>query len=172
PPPGGPGLPPISAPTSAPAPIRFDGPAIQSGQSGPSGGGVFSGNSVSIVMPAPDGSVMASIGTGPRNFTILRSGKTHGPYDLNQLQSLVPMGKLRSVDTVVDVTSGMELLAVDVPGMRPVFEAKAREADLSTVRPLPQPQQLPPPESRGGLWMVIGLLAAAVLAAVAFLMLR
>jgi hypothetical protein len=73
-------------------------------------------HSVSIMMPAPDGSVMAPLSRGPADFVIVRHGKRHGPYDLAQLERLVPLGKLRSVDAVERESTGEEILAVDMGG--------------------------------------------------------
>jgi hypothetical protein len=129
-------------------------------------------HSVSIVMPAPDGSMMAPLSRGPASYVIVRRDKRHGPYDLAQLERLIPMGKLRSVDEI-DV-DGMKMLAVDLPGLRPLFEARAREEEKSVVRPLPTP---PPPTpapdtTRNKLWIVIGLLAFGLVVSAAYMALR
>ncbi|MFO7565106.1 MAG: hypothetical protein R6X02_20840 [Enhygromyxa sp.] len=130
--------------------------------------------SVSIVMPAPDGSMMAPLSRGPANYVIVRRDKRHGPYDLAQLERLIPMGKLRSVDEIEVQGTGQKVLAVDLPGLRPLFEARAREEEKSVVRPLPvQPVPVPVPDNtRNRLWAVIGLLAFGLVAAAAFLALR
>ncbi len=129
--------------------------------------------SVSIVMPAPDGSVLAAIAKGPRDYWILRRGKAHGPYDLGQLERLVPMGKLLSVDTITVESSNEKILAVDLPGLRPLFEAKARETEPRPAITTP-PSSVPAPEpaGRGALWVVVGLLIAGLLAAGAFVVLN
>ncbi|MFV8756310.1 hypothetical protein ACNOYE_37665 [Nannocystaceae bacterium ST9] len=130
--------------------------------------------SVSIVMPAPDGSVLAAIAKGPRDYWILRRGKAHGPYDLGQLERLIPMGKLLSVDAIQLESSGEKVLAVDLPGLRPLFEAKARETEprpaITTPPSLPAPVA-PAPAGRGALWVVVGLLVAGLIAAGAFVVL-
>lgn len=151
-----------------PAPINFEGSSPAPLPFGAPGG------SVSIVMPAPDGSMMAPLGKGPRDYMIERKGKSYGPYDLAQLEQLIPMGKLRSVDAVKVISLNDTILAVDLPGLRPLFEAKAREQDLSRVGPLPTAPVAatapsPAPDSRGKLWLIIGVLAAALLAGVAFM---
>lgn len=133
--------------------------------------------SVSIVMPAPDGSVLATVGKGPRDYWIVRRGKTHGPYDLGQLERLIPMGKLLSVDTIQVESNGEKVLAVDLPGLRPLFEAKARETDprppITTPPsgPTTTPAQAPT-SSRAPLWIVVALLLAALLAAGAYILTR
>jgi hypothetical protein len=132
-----------------------------------------SAHSVSIVMPAPDGSMMAPLSRGPANYVILRKDKRHGPYGLSQLERLIPMGKLRSVDAIEVQSTGQQLLAVDLPGLRPLFEARAREEEKSVVRPLPvAPTPSPEPERRGTLWAVIGVLALCVVVAAALLALQ
>lgn len=133
--------------------------------------------SVSIVMPAPDGSMMAPLLQGQANFIILRRGKRHGPYDLAQLQKLIPMGKLRSVDSIELVSSSERVLAVDIPGLRPAFEVKAREneqAARAAPRPVTGPSPVVPPEpgGRNALWVVIGLMALALIGAAAFLAIK
>jgi hypothetical protein len=132
-------------------------------------------HSVSIMMPAPDGSVMAPLSRGPGNYVIVRNNKRHGPYDLAQLERLIPMGKLRSVDTIEIPSNGDQLLAVDLPGLRPLFEARAQAEDQSVVRPMPVPVPVasPPPESsRGTLWAIVGVLGFVLAAAAAVLALR
>jgi hypothetical protein len=133
-------------------------------------------HSVSIVMPAPDGSMMAPLSRGPANYVIVRRDKRHGPYDLGQLERLIPMGKLRSVDAIEVQGTGQTVLAVDLPGLRPLFEARAREEEKSVVRPLPIPipaQPVAAPEdTRNKLWVVIGVLAFCLVAAAAFLALN
>src|SRR5690606_36531137 len=94
-------------------------------------------HSVSIVMPAPDGSMMAPLSSGTPDFVIVRHGKRHGPYDKTQLERLIPMGKLRSVDTVEVLSNSKKVLAVDIPGLRPLFEERARAEEKSVVRPMP-----------------------------------
>jgi hypothetical protein len=128
-------------------------------------------HSVSIAMPAPDGSTMAPLSRGPANYVIVRRDKRHGPYDLAQLERLIPMGKLRSVDAIQLQSTGETVLAVDLPGLRPLFEARARDEEKSVVRPLPIPAQpVPPPETtRNKLWAIIGLLAFCLVAAAAYL---
>lgn len=129
--------------------------------------------SVSIIMPAPDGSVLAAIAKGPRDYWILRRGKAHGPYDLGQLERLIPMAKLLSVDTIQIESTQERVLAVDLPGLRPLFEAKARESEprpvITTPPSLPTPA--PEPAGRGVLWMIVALLVVGLLAAGAFLIL-
>ncbi|NVB41420.1 hypothetical protein G6O69_26515 [Pseudenhygromyxa sp. WMMC2535] len=169
--PGSPPAPSSAPPSLAqPAPVKFaDGATLDLAPGSPAS---FGGTSVSIMMPAPDGSVLAQIGQGPRNYTIVRRGKTHGPYDMAQLQRLIELGKLRSVDTLMDSSNGEKILAVDLPGMRPLFEAKARESESSPKPPTGSQLAITPspsPSSRRGLWMVVGLLGAALLAVVAFL---
>ncbi|HLT39926.1 MAG TPA: hypothetical protein VK034_26780, partial [Enhygromyxa sp.] len=131
-------------------------------------------HSVSIVMPAPDGSMMAPLSRGPANYVIVRRDKRHGPYDLAQLERLIPMGKLRSVDEIELLGAGHKVLAVDLPGLRPLFEARAREEEKSVVRPLPVAvQPVPAPDTtRNKLWAVIGLLAFGLVATAAFLALK
>ncbi len=131
-------------------------------------------HSVSIVMPAPDGSMMAPLSRGPANYVIVRRDKRHGPYDLSQLERLIPMGKLRSVDAIEIQSTGETQLAVDLPGLRPLFEERAREEEKSVVRPMPVPATpSPAPDStRNRLWAVIGVLAFGLVAAAAFLALR
>lgn len=130
--------------------------------------------SVSIVMPAPDGSMMAPLSSGPANYVIVRRDKRHGPYDLGQLERLIPMGKLRSVDSIEVLSTGQVMLAVDLPGLRPLFEARARAEEQSVMRPLPVPAKpVPAPENtRNKLWVVIGLLAFCLVAAAAYLALQ
>lgn len=131
--------------------------------------------SVSIVMPAPDGSVLASVGKGPRDYWIVRRGKSHGPYDLGQLERLIPMGKLLSVDTVQVASNGEKVLAVDLPGLRPLFEAKARESEPRppiTTPPTSMVVPAPAPASgRGPLWIIVGVLLVALAAGGAFVLL-
>lgn len=133
-------------------------------------------HSVSIVMPAPDGSMMGPLSRGPANYVIVRRDKRHGPYDLGQLERLIPMGKLRSVDAIEVSATGQTVLAVDLPGLRPLFEARAREEEKSVVRPLPLPipaQPMPAPDpTRNKLWVVIGMLAFCLVAAAAYLALQ
>lgn len=132
-------------------------------------------HSVSIVMPAPDGSMMAPLSSGTPDFVIVRHGKRHGPYDKTQLERLIPMGKLRSVDTVEVLSNSMKVLAVDIPGLRPLFEERARAEEKSVVRPMPTASlpTVPPTEStRSKLWGVIGVLALAIVAFAVFLALR
>ena len=135
-------------------------------------------HSVSIMMPAPDGSVMASLSRGPLNYVIIRRTKRHGPYDIAQLERLIPMGKLRSIDAIEVQSTKQQILAVDLPGLRPLFEARAREEDQSVVRTMPTAPPAPAPtpsEDSGGrsrLWAVIGLLAFGLLAAAMVLALR
>ena len=134
-----------------------------------------SSHSVSIMMPAPDGSVMAPLSRGPANYIIIRNGKRHGPYDLGQLERLIPMGKLRSVDAIEVPSTGQQLLAVDLPGLRPLFEERAKAEDHSVVRPMPVPVQVASPapaDSRGTLWAIVGVLAFALVAVAAVLALR
>jgi hypothetical protein len=148
------------ATTSPPPPIRF-APGTS--------------HSVSIMMPAPDGSVMAPLSRGPGNYVIVRNTKRHGPYDLAQLERLIPMGKLRSVDTIEVPSTGEQLLAVDLPGLRPLFEARAQAEDQSVMRPMPTPVQVasPAPEhSRGTLWAIVGVLGFALAVTAAVLALR
>jgi hypothetical protein len=118
-------------------------------------------HSVSIMMPAPDGSMMAPLSRGPADYVIIRHGKRHGPYDVGQLERLIPMGKLRSVDAIEVASTGARILAVDVPGLRPLFEERARVEDKSVVRPMPAPPTPTPPadNTRGRLWGLVGLLA-------------
>jgi len=125
--------------------------------------------SVSIMMPAPDGSVMAPLGSGPANFVILRRGKRYGPYSQAQLDRLIPMGKLRSVDAVEVVSSGEQILAVDIPGLRPTFEARARDEEQAARPPSPvlPASPSPPPDTHQGrpaLWIIIALLALSIAA--------
>ena len=128
-------------------------------------------HSVSIMMPAPDGSVMASLSRGPANFVIVRRDKRHGPYDLGQLERLIPMGKLRSVDAIELLSEKMQILAVDLPGLRPLFETRARAEEQSIMRSLPTPPlaAVPVATGRNKLWAVIGFLAFGLIAAAAFL---
>jgi hypothetical protein len=131
---------------------------------------------VSIVMPAPDGSVLAAISKGPRDYWILRRGKAHGPYDLGQLERLIPMGKLLSVDTIHVESTKERVLAVDLPGLRPLFEAKARETEprpaITTPPRLPTAHvQAPAPAGRGALWVIVAVLVAGLMAAGAFVVL-
>lgn len=128
-------------------------------------------------MPAPDGSVLASVGKGPRDYWIVRRGKTHGPYDLGQLERLIPMGKLLSVDTVQVASNGEKVLAVDLPGLRPLFEAKARESEprppITTPPSSPAPTPAPAPTTgRGPLWIVVALLVVALAGGAAFVLLN
>jgi hypothetical protein len=126
-------------------------------------------SSVSIVMPAPDGSVLAAIARGPRDYWILRRGKAHGPYDLGQLERLIPMAKLLSVDTIQIESTKEKVLAVDLPGLRPLFEAKARETEPRPVITTPPSLPVAPaPEGRGVLWMIVALLVVGLVAAGAF----
>lgn len=132
-------------------------------------------HSVSIIMPAPDGSMMGPLSRGPANYVIVRRDKRHGPYDLAQLERLIPMGKLRSVDAIEVQSTGQTLLAVDVPGLRPLFEARAREEEeKSVMRPMPVPAQpvVAPEDTRNKLWLVVGVLAFCLVAAAAFLALQ
>jgi serine/threonine protein kinase len=168
PPPPGPTPPP---PSSQPAP-----PPIPD-QSLPIPPGFNQGShSVSIVMPAPDGSMMAPLSMGPAEFVIVRRGKRHGPYDRAQLERLIPMGKLRSVDAVEVQSTGQQLLAVDVPGLRPLFEERARVEEASVVRTLPTPPPVSPSpapdDTRNKLWAIIGILALGLVAAAVLLMFR
>jgi hypothetical protein len=130
-------------------------------------------HSVSIMMPAPDGSVMAPLSRGPADFVIVRHGKRHGPYDLAQLERLVPLGKLRSVDAVELESTGEKILAVDLPGLRPLFEARARTAAACVMRAMPPAPTVivpaPPAGDRTRLWAVIGVLALGLAAAAVFL---
>ena len=132
--------------------------------------------SVSIAMPAPDGSMMAPLSQGPANFIIVRKGRRHGPYDLAQLERLIPMGKLRSVDAVEVQSTNEQLLAVDVPGLRPTFELRAREEEKvarSNARPITGPSPVVMTESgRGKLWAVVAFLALAVVVAAVLLAFR
>ncbi|PRP98107.1 hypothetical protein [Enhygromyxa salina] len=158
-----------SAPPAAPPPT----PVIVA--PGPHQSSIFKkSHSVSIMMPAPDGSMMAPLSRGPADFVILRHGKRHGPYDLAQLERLIPMGKLRSVDSIEVQSSGGQALAVDLPGLRPLFEARARAEEASAPRVAAiSPVVLAEPESRrGALWTVIGLLAVGLVAAAVLLALR
>lgn len=133
-------------------------------------------HSVSIMMPAPDGSVMAPLSRGPAEFVIVRHGKRHGPYDLAQLERLVPLGKLRSVDAVERESTGEKILAVDLPGLRPLFEERARTEQASVVRAMPTAPTVivhaEPESNRNALWAVIGLLALGLAAAAVFLAIR
>jgi hypothetical protein len=130
-------------------------------------------HSVSIMMPAPDGSVMAPLSRGPADFVIVRHGKRHGPYDLAQLERLVPLGKLRSVDAVERESTGEKILAVDLPGLRPLFEERARTEEASVMRTMPMPPTVivhaQPEGARNRLWAVIGVLALGLAAAAVFL---
>jgi hypothetical protein len=130
-------------------------------------------HSVSIVMPAPDGSVMAPLSRGPADFVIVRNGKRHGPYDLAQLERLVPLGKLRSVDAVERESTGEKILAVDLPGLRPLFEERARTEEASVMRTMPIAPTVivhtEPESTRNTLWAVIGFLALGLAAAAVFL---
>jgi hypothetical protein len=130
-------------------------------------------HSVSIMMPAPDGSVMAPLSRGPAEFVIVRHGKRHGPYDLAQLERLVPLGKLRSVDAVERVSTGEKILAVDLPGLRPLFEERARTEEASVMRAMPIAPTVivhaDPEGSRNRLWAVIGMLALGLAAAAVLL---
>jgi hypothetical protein len=130
-------------------------------------------HSVSIMMPAPDGSVMAPLSRGPADFVIVRHGKRHGPYDLAQLERLVPLGKLRSVDAVELESTGEKILAVDLPGLRPLFEARARTEEASVMRAMPTAPTVivhaQPEGDRNRLWAVIGVLALGLAAAAVFL---
>lgn len=130
-------------------------------------------HSVSIMMPAPDGSVMAPLSRGPAEFVIVRHGKRHGPYDLAQLERLVPLGKLRSVDAVERESTGEKILAVDLPGLRPLFEERARTEEASVMRAMPTAPTVivhtEPEGTRNRLWAVIGVLALGLAAAAVFL---
>jgi hypothetical protein len=130
-------------------------------------------HSVSIVMPAPDGSMMAPLRAGSADFVIVRHGKRHGPYDLAQLEKLVPLGKLRSVDAVERQSTGEKILAVDLPGLRPLFEERARAEEASVMRAMPPAPTVivhrEPENSRNGLWAVVGLLALGIAALAVFL---
>ena len=131
-------------------------------------------HSVSIVMPAPDGSMMAPLSRGPADFVIVRHGKRHGPYDIGQLERLVPLGKLRSVDAVERQSTGEKILAVDLPGLRPIFEERARVEEASVMRTMPTAPpsvivHAQPESTRNRLWAVIGLLALGLAAAAVFL---
>jgi hypothetical protein len=130
-------------------------------------------HSVSIMMPAPDGSIMAPLSRGPADFVIVRHGKRHGPYDLAQLERLVPLGKLRSVDAVERESTGEKILAVDLPGLRPLFEERARTEEASVMRTMPMPPTVivhaEPQGTRNRLWAVIGLLALGLAAAAVLL---
>jgi hypothetical protein len=129
------------------------------------------------MMPAPDGSMMAPLSRGPAEYVILRHGKRHGPYDLGQLERLIPMGKLRSVDSI-EVQSkiqnnGGQTLAVDLPGLRPLFEARALAEQASVPRaPAISTIAAEPEDSRSALWTVIGLLAVGLLTAAVLLALQ
>lgn len=133
-------------------------------------------HSVSIMMPAPDGSIMAPLSRGPAEFVIVRHGKRHGPYDLAQLERLVPLGKLRSVDAVERESTGEKILAVDLPGLRPLFEERARTEEASVMRAMPTaPTVIVHTETEGTrnrLWAVIGVLALGLAAAAVFLAVR
>jgi hypothetical protein len=167
PPPPPPVYPPRSAP---PAPLLL--PAIPSAAQS----SIFSkSHSVSIMMPAPDGSMMAPLSQGPGNYVIVRRGKRHGPYDLAQLERLIPMGKLRSVDAIELQNSGEQTLAVDLPGLRPLFEARARAEEANVERApaiAPAAVVAQPEDSRGTLWTVIGLLALGLVAVAVLLALQ
>jgi hypothetical protein len=131
------------------------------------------GHSVSIMMPAPDGSMMAPLSRGPADYVIVRHGKRHGPYDIAQLERLVPLGKLRSVDAVERESSGEKILAVDLPGLRPLFEERARVEEASVMRTMPTAPPtvalVQPESARNRLWAVIGFLALGLAAAAVFL---
>lgn len=130
-------------------------------------------HSVSIVMPAPDGSMMAPLSRGPADYVIVRHGKRHGPYDIAQLERLIPLGKLRSVDAIERQSTGEKILAVDLPGLRPLFEERARAEEASVVRTMPTPPTVIVHQdtegTRNRLWAVIGLLALGLAAAAVFL---
>jgi hypothetical protein len=130
-------------------------------------------HSVSIVMPAPDGSMMAPLSRGPADYVIVRHGKRHGPYDIGQLERLIPLGKLRSVDAIERQSTGEKILAVDLPGLRPLFEERARAEEASVVRTMPTPPTVivhqDTESTRNRLWAVIGLLALGLAAAAVFL---
>lgn len=167
---GGPPPPPIATPTPRTgsfSPI----PAGATPPPPPSFG--KQSHSVSIVMPAPDGSVMAPLSRGPADFVIVRHGKRHGPYDIAQLERLVPLGKLRSVDAVERESTGEKILAVDIPGLRPLFEARARTEEASVMRSMPTGPTVivhqEPEGTRNRLWAVIGVLALGLAAAAVFL---
>jgi hypothetical protein len=162
---GGPPPPPISGPRGGFPPMPPPPPPPSFSKQA---------HSVSIVMPAPDGSIMAPLSRGPADFVIVRHGKRHGPYDLAQLERLIPLGKLRSVDAVERQSTGEKILAVDLPGLRPLFEERARTEEASVVRTMP----VAPPtvivhsgsdSTRNRLWAVIGLLALGLAAAAVFL---
>ena len=161
-------------------PLAFDAVAMPSTSSPGFGGSDAalapppSNHSVSIMMPAPDGSVMAQLSRGPANYVIVRKDKRHGPYDLAQLERLIPMGKLRSVDAIEVQDSGHKLLAVDLPGLRPMFEERARVGGAQHHAPAagrPAPA-IPVDPTRNTLWAVIGVLAFGLVAAALFLALR
>jgi hypothetical protein len=174
------GAPPPPIPTPPPS-SRSAFPATPAGANLPpppslSPQGGKQAHSVSIMMPAPDGSVMAPLSRGPAEFVIVRHGKRHGPYDLAQLERLVPLGKLRSVDAVERESTGEKILAVDLPGLRPLFEERARTEEASVMRAMPTPPTVivhaEPESARNRLWAVIGVLALGLAAAAVFLAIR
>lgn len=171
------GAPPPPIPLS-PVPRTSSGPMPAGAGSMPAGANLppppsKQAHSVSIMMPAPDGSVMAPLSRGPADFVIVRHGKRHGPYDLAQLERLVPLGKLRSVDAVERESTGEKILAVDLPGLRPLFEERARTEEASVMRTMPMPPTVivhaQPEGTRNRLWAVIGLLALGLAAAAVLL---
>lgn len=166
---GGPPPPPISTPSAQGGRGGF--PVMPSPPPPPIFG---KGHSVSIVMPAPDGSMMAPLRAGSADYVIVRHGKRHGPYDLAQLERLVPLGKLRSVDAVERESTGEKILAVDLPGLRPLFEERARVEEASVMRPMPVSPVVhsQPENTRNALWAVIGVLALGLAAAAVFLAIR
>jgi hypothetical protein len=172
---GGPPPPPIpTPPLSSTSPVRVPLPPIPAGANLPPPPSFSKqSHSVSIVMPAPDGSMMAPLSRGPADFVIVRHGKRHGPYDLAQLERLVPLGKLRSVDAVERESTGEKILAVDLPGLRPLFEERARTEEASVMRTMPTAPTVivhqDTDSTRNRLWALIGVLALGLAAAAVFL---
>jgi hypothetical protein len=104
------------------------------------------------------------------NYLVTRGGVDEGPYSLENLIRMVERGELLNADTITLRGDRGQLLAVDHPRLRELFEARARAADRRSSggapvrRPAPNRAhaRAPAPRRSGALvWILVAIVAFA-----------
>jgi hypothetical protein len=91
--------------------------------------------------------------TQDKLYILQRGGIDEGPYDMNTLVSKVRRGEVTNVDTLRERETGKSMLAVDLPALREILQARALKLDLGArARPAHGPRPArpsSPPRQRG-----------------------
>jgi hypothetical protein len=78
------------------------------------------------------------------NYLVARDGVDHGPYSIKDLTAMIRKGELHNADTLTRRQDESQILAVDHPKLREVFELRARAQDKRTKT---NPKDMPVPNA-------------------------